>query len=76
MVAELWYDSSVMAKVSSMAHRRPKAERPSKLVVYLTRQENDTVERAAAASGRSKSAFGADVILAEAHRILGLPHKK
>jgi uncharacterized protein (DUF1778 family) len=76
VVAELWYDSSAMARLSSIAHRRPKAEKPSKLVVYLTRHENDIVEKAAAASGRSKSAFGADVILVEAHRILGLPHKK
>jgi len=54
-----------------MPHRRPKATRPYKLVIYLSEQENQLVERAAASSGRSKSAFGADVILRDARRMLG-----
>jgi uncharacterized protein (DUF1778 family) len=40
-------------------------------VVYLSQAENRIVERAAAKSGRSKSAFGADVILREARKIVG-----
>jgi uncharacterized protein (DUF1778 family) len=55
----------------SISRRRPKSEKPFKLVVYLSQAENRIVERAAAESGRSKSAFGADVILREARKIVG-----
>jgi hypothetical protein len=55
----------------SISRRRPKSEKPFKLVVYLSQAENRIVERAAAKSGRSKSAFGADVILGEARKIAG-----
>jgi uncharacterized protein (DUF1778 family) len=54
----------------TVPHRRPKTARRFKLVVYLSGDENRLVEQAAAASGRSKSAFGADVILEEAKRIV------
>jgi len=64
-----------MVTKRSLPHRRPKAKRPCKLVVYLSDQENYLVQRAAAISGRSRSAFGADVIVSEAKRILGLPLK-
>jgi uncharacterized protein (DUF1778 family) len=47
-----------------------------KLVVYLSDDENRLVEKAAASSGRSKSAFGADVILKEAKRILATGPKQ
>jgi uncharacterized protein (DUF1778 family) len=59
-----------MKSPRTVPHRRPKTARPFKLVVYLSEDENRFVEKAAAASGRSKSAFGADVILAEAKRIV------
>jgi uncharacterized protein (DUF1778 family) len=55
----------------SISRRRPKSKKPFKLVVYLSQAENRIVERAAAKSGRSKSAFGADVILREARKIVG-----
>ncbi len=54
-----------------MPHRQPKSKRPFKVVIYLSEHENEIVERAAAISSRSKSAFGADVILKEARHILG-----
>jgi len=58
-----------MEKSQSIAHRRPKTKKPLKLVVYLSRDENEVVQRAADVKGRSKSAFGADVIVSEAKRI-------
>src|SRR5437667_11491455 len=67
----LCYYSSPMNKSRSIPRRRPKAAKPLKLVIYLSDDENRLIERAAAASGRSKSAFGADVILKEASSILG-----
>jgi len=57
----------------SISRRRPKSEKPFKLVVYLSEAESRIVEKAAAKTGRSKSSFGADVILREARRIVGLP---
>jgi len=39
--------------------------------VYLSQAENRIVEKAAAKTGRSKSAFGADAILREARKIIG-----
>ena len=69
--AKKCYDSrKIMAKKPTMPHRRPKSKRPFKVVIYLSEHENEAVERAAAISARSKSAFGADVILKEARRIL------
>jgi uncharacterized protein (DUF1778 family) len=38
--------------------------------VYLSREENALIEQAAAAAGQSKSAFGADAVIAKATRIL------
>ena len=65
------YDSCEVKKLRSIPRRRPKKEKPpSKLVVYLSEEESELVERAASAVGRSKSAFGADVVIAEANRIL------
>jgi hypothetical protein len=57
----------------SISRRRPKSKNPFKLVVYLSQAESRIVERAAAKTGRSKSAFGADVILREAQKIIALP---
>jgi uncharacterized protein (DUF1778 family) len=54
----------------SISRRRPKSEKHLKLVVYLSGAENRIVEEAAAKTGRSKSAFGADVILSEARKIV------
>ena len=54
----------------SIPRRQSKKERPFKLVIYLTKDESEMIERAASDLGRSKSAFGADVILAEAKRVL------
>jgi len=60
-----------MMKPTSIPRRRPKKEKPpSKLVVYLSDEESELIKRAASAAGRSKSAFGADAIIAEASRIL------
>jgi len=55
----------------SIARRRRKSEKQFKLVVYLSQAENRIIERAAVKTGRSKSSFGADVILTEAQRIVG-----
>jgi uncharacterized protein (DUF1778 family) len=57
----------------TISRRRPKSEKPFKLVVYLSQTENRIVEKAAAKMGHSKSAFGADVILREAKKIVALP---
>jgi len=60
-----------MKKITSIPRRRPKKEEPpTKLVVYLSKEESELVEQAASALGRSRSAFGADAIIAEANRIL------
>jgi uncharacterized protein (DUF1778 family) len=65
-----------MKQLPSIPRRRPKQEKPpSKLVVYLSEEESKLVERAASAVGRSKSAFGAEVIIAEANRILSKTRK-
>jgi uncharacterized protein (DUF1778 family) len=56
----------------TISRRRPKSGKPFKLVVYLSQTENRIVEKAAAKMGRSKSAFGADVILKEAKTIVDL----
>jgi len=55
----------------SIPRRRPKSEKPFKLVVYLSQAENRIVEKAAAKTGRSKRAVGADAILREARKIIG-----
>lgn len=63
--------SPEMEKDSSIPRRRSKKEEsPSRLVVYLSKDENMLIERAASVTGRSKSAFGADAVIAEARRIL------
>jgi len=59
-----------MRRSRPIARRQPKVEKPLKLVVYLSDDENRVVEQAAATLGRSKSAFGAEVILREAKRII------
>jgi uncharacterized protein (DUF1778 family) len=55
----------------SISRRRGKSERPFKLVVYLSAAESQMVDKAALQAGRSKSAFGADVILREAKKLIG-----
>lgn len=59
-----------MPKDPRFGRRRAKSSKPLKLVVYLSEAENAIVERAAALSGKSKSAFGADAILVEAKKLL------
>ena len=61
-----------MRKDQPFARRRAKASKPFKLVVYLSEAENAVVERAAGLSSKSKSAFGADVILKEARKLLNI----
>jgi hypothetical protein len=63
-----------MKKSRTISRRRSKSQRPFKLVIYLSETENRLVEQAAASTGRSKSAFGAEVILNEAKRVLHLAH--
>ena len=53
-----------------MSRRRQKTQKRMKLVVYLSEEENRIVEEAAAITGRSKSAFGAEVTLREARKIV------
>jgi uncharacterized protein (DUF1778 family) len=66
-----------MKEITSIPRRRSKKEKPpSKLVVYLSKEESDLVEQAASAVGRSKSAFGADAIISEANRILSKHSRK
>jgi uncharacterized protein (DUF1778 family) len=59
-----------MEKTRTMLRRRQKTTQRMKLVVYLSPEENQIVERAADVTGRSKSAFGAEVVLKEAHKIV------
>jgi uncharacterized protein (DUF1778 family) len=59
-----------MPKESHVGRRRAKSSKSFKLVIYLSEPENSVIERAAGLSGKSKSAFGADVILTEAKKLL------
>jgi uncharacterized protein (DUF1778 family) len=58
-----------MPKSAGVPHRRPKAKRANKLVIYLSGPENRLVEKAASQCGRSKSAFGADAVIEAAKKL-------
>jgi len=60
-----------MRKQLSIARRRAKGFKPFKLVIYLSKAENAAIERAAAITGKSKSAFGAEIIVKQAQQLLG-----